>query len=151
MAILAPRKAVNAPVQAIVFITAGISSNTGNIRAIKNTPAATIVAAWINAEMGVGPSIASGSHTWRGNCADFAAGPINTRIANRMARETLKPPDSTNSLSLAPISVNSNVPVAQYKPSKPSNSPKSPTRLVTKAFWQASAAPLRSNQKPISK
>jgi hypothetical protein len=27
------------------------------------TPAVTIVAAWISAETGVGPSIASGSHT----------------------------------------------------------------------------------------
>lgn len=50
---LAPKKAVKAPVQAITFITAGISSNTGNIRAIRNTPAATIVAAWIKAEIGV--------------------------------------------------------------------------------------------------
>ena len=32
-------------------------------------PAVTIVAAWISAETGVGPSIASGSQTWSGNCA----------------------------------------------------------------------------------
>ena len=31
-----------------------------------NTPAVTIVAAWINAEIGVGPSMASGSQTWSG-------------------------------------------------------------------------------------
>ena len=67
MAIVAPRKAVNAPVKAMTFIAAGISSKTGYIRAIKNTPAATIVAAWIRAEIGVGPSIASGSQTCRGN------------------------------------------------------------------------------------
>jgi hypothetical protein len=30
------------------------------------TPAVTIVAAWISAETGVGPSIASGSQTYRG-------------------------------------------------------------------------------------
>ena len=31
--------------------------------ATRNIPAATIVAAWISAEIGVGPSIASGNHT----------------------------------------------------------------------------------------
>ena len=31
------------------------------MRAIRNTPAVTIVAAWISAEIGVGPAIASGS------------------------------------------------------------------------------------------
>jgi len=30
----------------------------------RKTPAVTIVAAWIKAETGVGPSIASGSQTW---------------------------------------------------------------------------------------
>ena len=34
-------------------------------------PAATIVAAWMSAEAGVGPSIASGSQSWNGNCADL--------------------------------------------------------------------------------
>ena len=33
-----------------------------------------MVAAWIRAETGVGPSIASGSQTYSGNCADFAGG-----------------------------------------------------------------------------
>jgi len=42
-------------------------SNNGDIRATINIPAVTIVAAWINAEIGVGPSIESGNQTWRGN------------------------------------------------------------------------------------
>ena len=42
----------------------------GCSRATRKTPAATIVAAWIRAEMGVGPCMASGSHTCRGNWAD---------------------------------------------------------------------------------
>ena len=37
--------------------------NTGKNRPTRYTPAATIVAAWIKAETGVGPAIASGSHT----------------------------------------------------------------------------------------
>ena len=35
----------------------------------------TIVAAWIRAETGVGPSIASASQVWSGICADFAKAP----------------------------------------------------------------------------
>ena len=38
-------------------------------RHMRNTPAVTIVAAWMSAETGVGPSIASGSQTCSGNCA----------------------------------------------------------------------------------
>jgi len=37
--------------------------------------ATTIVAACISADTGVGPSIASGSHIWNGNIADFPAPP----------------------------------------------------------------------------
>src|SRR5277367_3078544 len=50
-------------------------SNNGNTRAIRKTPAATIVAAWINALTGVGPSIASGNQTCSGNCADLPIAP----------------------------------------------------------------------------
>ena len=42
-------------------------------------PAATMVAAWISAETGVGPSIASGSQTWRGSCADLPTAPQKRR------------------------------------------------------------------------
>ena len=38
-------------------------------------PAATIVAAWIRAETGVGPSIASGSHACSGSWADLPTAP----------------------------------------------------------------------------
>ena len=41
------------------------------------TPAVTIVAAWINALTGVGPSMASGSHVYNGICADFPIAPTN--------------------------------------------------------------------------
>ena len=48
------------------------------MRATRNTPAVTMVAAWINAETGVGPSIASGSHTCRPICADLPIAPMNS-------------------------------------------------------------------------
>ena len=54
------------------------------------TPAETIVAAWIIAETGVGPSIASGSQTCSGNCADLPIVPMNSRIPASPATESPK-------------------------------------------------------------
>ena len=45
------------------------------VRTIRYTPAVTIVAAWMRALTGVGPSIASGSHVCSGNWADLATAP----------------------------------------------------------------------------
>ncbi len=41
-------------------------------------PAATIVAAWMRADAGVGPSIASGSQSWKGTRPDLPATPMTT-------------------------------------------------------------------------
>src|SRR5712691_10629321 len=54
------------------------NENSGYTRATRNTPAATMVAAWIKALTGVGPSIASGSQTWSGNWADLPTQPKKT-------------------------------------------------------------------------
>ena len=45
------------------------------------TPAVTMVAAWIKAETGVGPSMASGSQTYSGTCADLPVAPKNISSA----------------------------------------------------------------------
>ena len=50
------------------------------MRATMKMPAVTIVAAWIKAEMGVGPSIESGNQTCSGNCADLPMAPINKQM-----------------------------------------------------------------------
>ncbi len=55
------------------------SENSGDSRATMNTPAVTMVAAWINAETGVGPSMASGSQVCSRNCADLPIAPMNNR------------------------------------------------------------------------
>src|SRR6186997_451721 len=55
-------------------------AKTGNNLATRNTPATTIVAACINAETGVGPSIASGNQICKGNIADLPAPPIKTNV-----------------------------------------------------------------------
>ncbi len=48
------------------------SSNSGDMRATMKMPAVTIVAAWISAEIGVGPSIESGSHSVQRNLRRLA-------------------------------------------------------------------------------
>ena len=59
----AAKIAVKAPIIATVFIDVGASTNSALDLATMYTPAVTMVAAWISAETGVGPSIASGSQT----------------------------------------------------------------------------------------
>jgi hypothetical protein len=47
-------------------------------RVIRNTPAVTMVAAWIRADTGVGPAMASGSQMYSGICADLPTAPRNS-------------------------------------------------------------------------
>jgi hypothetical protein len=77
---LAAKKAVKVPSIVITVNAVGAYSNNGEHRINKKTPAVTNVAAWINAETGVGPSIASGNHVCKPNCADFPTAPPNRRI-----------------------------------------------------------------------
>ena len=55
--------AVTQPTIATTSSVIGAWLNSTALRPIMYTPAVTIVAAWISAETGVGPSIASGSQT----------------------------------------------------------------------------------------
>ena len=59
--------------------------STGLTRTIRNTPAVTIVAAWISAETGVGPSIASGSQKYSGSWALLPTAPTNSSAAIAVA------------------------------------------------------------------
>ena len=54
-------------------------------RAIMYTPAVTMVAAWMSADTGVGPAMASGSHTCRGNCALLPVAPTKKQMPTRTA------------------------------------------------------------------
>ena len=60
---MAPDKVVTPPTQEVVCIVRGNTEMRLKIRTVKKIPAATIVAAWVRADMGVGPSMASGNHT----------------------------------------------------------------------------------------
>jgi hypothetical protein len=58
----------------------GANSNIGEHLIIRKIPAVTNVAECINADTGVGPSIASGSHVCNPICDDFPIEPINKNI-----------------------------------------------------------------------
>ena len=85
-AIVAANSAVTAPTMAITIgAQVYASCSTGLIRTIRNTPAVTIVAACINADTGVGPAIASGSHRYSGNWALLPQAAMNSSIAMPVA------------------------------------------------------------------
>ncbi len=75
----AAKKAVNDPQNKITIDIAGWVSKKKEHLSIRNTPAVTIVAAWINEDTGVGPSIASASHIWKPACADLPTADITKR------------------------------------------------------------------------
>src|SRR5215212_6014721 len=80
-AIDAARMVVKMPIAATTTIASAACAKIGFVRATRYTPALTIVAAWISAETGVGPSIASGSQTWSGNWALLPTAPAKIRSA----------------------------------------------------------------------
>ena len=147
-AIVAANSAVIAPIQAIVVGTQSYEAAiTGLMRVSRNTPPVTIVAAWISADTGVGPSMASGSHRYSGSCALLPAAPINSSIAIAEAVDAASSPVSALSLSTEYDSE----PTAENDRNIASMTPQSPTRLVTNAFLPAVAADSRECQKAISR
>ena len=103
-------------------------------------PAITRVAAWMSALTGVGPSIASGSQTWKGNCADLPATPMKMSAAERLRLVEPISPASAR----AKISCMEKVPAASKRTRTPMRRATSPTRVTMKAFLAASAADRRS-------
>ena len=59
---VAAKNAVKEPINVIKINTDSAYSKIAEHLMIKKIPAVTIVAAWIKAETGVGPSIAEGNH-----------------------------------------------------------------------------------------
>src|SRR5262249_6557546 len=84
-AMVAANNAVAAPMMAMVHWADGLKCRIGALRAIKYTPAVTMVAAWISADTGVGPSMASGSHMYNGICADLPTAPSKSRSPSPVA------------------------------------------------------------------
>src|SRR6266540_7231534 len=65
-----PYSRVIAPTMVTTVRPVSDRSYSGFDRAIRYTPAVTMVAAWISADTGVGPSIASGNQVCSGNWPD---------------------------------------------------------------------------------
>ena len=82
------------PITITKLSAVSLSSKRGDMRATMKMPAVTIVAAWISAEIGVGPSIESGSHTCSGTCADLPIAPTNKPMQIAVISETSVAPNS---------------------------------------------------------
>ena len=104
------------------------------------------MAAWIRAETGVGPAIASGSHTCRGSCADFPTAPANSSSAIAVAASFVRVAVAEPKMTLK-----SSVPNFATISARPISIAVSPIRVVTNAFFAALAFSVFSNQKPISR
>ncbi len=94
----------------------------------------------MSAETGVGPSIASGSQTWSGNCADLPQAPAKTHTAAAVSHSRLMSP----ARAISRISWMLKVCVCVNRIMMPISSPTSPMRVVMNAFFAASAADGRS-------
>ena len=101
------------------------------------TPALTMVAAWIRALTGVGPSMASGSHTCSGNWALLPTAPVKSSRQIHVQRAGA---DLASRRLPRTRSVNCSVPKVRKMSSMPSVKPKSPTRLTRNAFLPACEA-----------
>ena len=85
-AVMAPTHAIISKNWSTMMPAAARAKNSGPMRATKNTPAFTMVAACISAETAVGPVIASRSHSLSGNCADLPTAPPKSSTAAGTSR-----------------------------------------------------------------
>ncbi len=110
-------------------------------------PATTMVAAWISADTGVGPAMASGSQVCRMNWPDLDMIAATRQQAATSRAVWLMVPSRAAVL----ISRMSKVPpAAQNSVITPTIRPTSPTRLVMNALSAASLLAFSSHQWPIS-
>ena len=147
-AMVAANRAVIAPTQAMISgAQSDAYSSTGLTRVMRNTPAVTIVAAWIRADTGVGPSIASGNHRYSGSWALLPTAPTNSNSAIAVAVVLAMVPCSEASLRTEKLTE----PSAWKARNIATMKPQSPMRLVTNAFLPAVAAESRVCQNAMRK
>src|SRR5215475_15290651 len=110
------------------------------------TPAVTIVAAWISAETGVGPAIASGSQVKSGICADLPVAPTkkSSAIAVNVPTATVGEAACARKLWTSTPLMYFVTKLIVWKLVKTRNvaiiKPKSPMRFMTNAFFAADPA-----------
>jgi hypothetical protein len=61
------------------------------MRHMRKTPAVTMVAAWMSADTGVGPSMASGNQMYSGSCALLPQAPTKANSAMAVAVDWDRP------------------------------------------------------------
>ncbi len=125
----------------------GAAAKMKLLRAIRYTPAVTIVAAWMSAETGVGPAMASGSQMYSGIWALLPAHPRK----KKSAMVVISAPPNTNVGATASSPRKSSVPKFANSRNIAIRNPKSPMRLTMNAFFPASALALVLNQNPINR
>src|SRR3954447_14353679 len=141
---VAANRAVAAPTTVTTAVAVALVWNIGDSRQTMNTPAVTMVAAWISAETGVGPSIASGSQVWRPSWADLPQAPMKRRMQSRVIVST-RPPrkpivEPAIDGAAARMAGMETVPKTRKVPKMPRLKPKSPIRLTMKALSAAALA-----------
>ncbi len=104
-----------------------------------------MVAAWMSADTGVGPSIASSSQDCSGSWADFPHAPSRSSSPMAVSTPGLAAPGWPNT------PVNDTVPNVVNISMMARDSPASPTRLAMNAFLAATAAVGLYCQNPISR
>src|SRR4051812_41975317 len=104
-----------------------------------------MVAAWISADTGVGPAMASGSQMNNGIWADLPIAPMNSITAMNVAVVWARPGETGRNSEYF------TVPKAKNTAKVATMKPQSPTRFVMKAFLPALALASFSNQNAIRK
>ena len=114
-----------------------------------------MVAAWISADTGVGPSIASGNQVCSRNWADLPIAPMNNSRQVKVSASGCQPKKSmvlpARPGAPAKMVSKSVEPISTKTAKIPSAKPKSPTRLTTKALIAAALAEGLWYQNPISR
>ena len=144
-----------------------LTESSGKKPASTTVPAATIVAAWMSALAGVGPSMASASQSWNGICADLPSTPMTTSVRNTARRV---PSGALQAVSASPSGVPVVVRLSMQsvgrrqtattnprlvvwapaaRPMMPSTNPMSATRVTRNALCAARRALCRRDQWPI--
>src|SRR5262245_52243024 len=108
-----------------------------------------MVAAWISAETGVGPAIASGNQTCSGNWADLPIVPPNSKSAAADTKATEAPPPEMISEIFGMLEVVN--PVMNTSTKIPNMNGTSPILVVMKALIAELELTWSSHQCPISR
>ena len=110
-------------------------------------PATTMVAAWMRADTGVGPAMASGSQVCSTNWPDLDMTAASRHAEAATSAVWLTSPATMRELT---VRVSKAPPAAKNRMLMPTSRPTSPTRLVRKALRAASELALASHQWPMS-